>query len=54
LPKDKGIRVATKTLPITLQGIEMQEAQHLDQNQGNYVQEAQAKHHQQHCERTQA
>jgi hypothetical protein len=45
LPRDKGIRGATKTLPITLQGIEMQEAQHLDHNQGNYVQEAQAKHH---------
>ncbi len=32
----------------------MQEAQHLEHNQGNYVQEAQAKHHQHHCERTQA
>ncbi len=47
---DRNVKGTTKALPTTMQGIEVQETQHLGQSQGNHVQEAQVEHQQQHYE----
>jgi len=45
LPRDRSVRGATRALPTTMQGLKMQEAECLGQNQGNYMKETQVEHH---------